>query len=447
MNKSDKKKTKPELLYELRLLRLENLRLQEKSSQVKENFPQMRQLRYLENISMICEIIRHTTDLDEMMNDLMEVVRSIFNCDQAWLLHPCDPQAQHWRVPFRSTTSEYPIHFGPCDDLPVTPDLAENCRLALSSLEPIPLGSEELVKNVPEEAGESAARSALLISLQPKIGRPWLLGLHQCTAERIWSAEEKRLYQDISGRITDALSTTLFYQNLEQNQRRLKHLSGQLFRTQEDERRRIAEEIHDELGQPTLAIKMGVENAIFQIDDDSASAKLSLKSIAKLARDMVQKMRRMQTSLYPPALNDFGVISALNEFLTDYTHIYTHLDIQLDIHIQEKAIPVELRVTVFRVAQEALHNAAKHSSADRVIVRLDEIDSRLSLEILDNGIGFAIEETIRYPDKRLGLGLTSMRERTELSQGSFEVESTPGYGTTIRAIWPLCKEGQAGMGK
>jgi len=434
--KYDEQRTKRELLYELRLKRLENLRLQERLVSIDSDSADKRHLRYLESIALIDQTIRGTTNLEEMMNSLMEVLRAIFQCDQAWLLHPCDPDAQHWRVPFRSVHPNHPIHFGPEDDLPVSQDLAENCRLALERDEPLPLGMTNSVKDVPAEARDSAARSALLITLHPKVGRPWLMGLHQCSYERSWSAEEKRMYQDISARISDALSTTLFYRNLELNQARLKHLSAQLFRAQEEERKRVAEEIHDELGQATLAIKMAVENALYHFDESPAGVKRSLQSASNLSKGTVEKMRRMQNALYPPALADFGVITALNGFLNDFINIYP-ATVHRNINLMEKDIPGHLRVTVFRLAQEALYNSGKHSDAENITLSLEMTDSSFMLAVSDDGRGFDPDEVLRYPDTRLGLGLTSMRERAEMHHGTMEIDSKLGHGTTIRCVWPL----------
>lgn len=346
----------------------------------------------------------------------MKVMRAIFRCDQSWLLHPCDPDASSWRVPFRSCSLEYPINFGPTDDLPASPDLAENCRLALLSDEPVPLGLSNSVKELPEEAREVAAKSALIIAVHPKVGRPWLMGMHQCSDERVWSPDEKRMFQDISGRIADALSTILFYQNVEQNQERLKHLSTQLLRAQEEERKRIAEEIHDELGQAALAINVGVENALFLMNEAPDAVIRSLQSASRMAREMVEKMRLMQRSLYPPTLRDFGAISALNAFLDDFSNIYP-MEVRRGIHITEDVIPEQMRVTIFRLALEAMYNVGNHSKANVVTMVLDYLGSQLFLEIIDDGIGFDPTEVLHYPDTRLGLGLTSMRERAELFGG------------------------------
>lgn len=432
----DEQKTKKELLYELRLQRLENLKLQERMAADETCQADKRQLRYFENTAIIDQTIRGTTDLEEMLDSLMGVLRTIFRCDQAWLLYPCDPQAPSWRVPFRSVSDDFPIHFGPEQDIPSTPDLAENCRLALESEEPLPLGLSNEIKDIPAEARASMAKSALIIALHPKVGRPWLMGLHHCSSERVWTLEEKTMYQDISGRITDALSTTLFYRNLEENEARLRHLSAQLFRTQEEERKRVAGEIHDELGQAALTIRVAVENALYLMSDGPKPVIRSLESASNLSKDIVDKMRRMQRSLYPPTLRDFGVITALSGFLDDFSNIYP-MEVHRVFRIQEEEIPVRLRVTVFRLAQEALYNAGKHSQADTITLVLDGTESSLSLEIVDDGVGFEPDEVLKYPDNRLGLGLTSMRERAEVSGGVMEIESASGSGTTIRCVWTM----------
>ncbi|QGY39772.1 hypothetical protein GM415_06435 [Pseudodesulfovibrio cashew] len=433
----DNSLSKSELLYELRLQRLENLRLRERLGPCGEAPEVRRQLRYLESTALIDKAIRENTDMDRMMNGLMEVIRDIFGCDQAWLLHPCDPDADSWHVPYRSVDPAYPINFGPEEALPQTEDLAENFRLALKTPEPLPLGKENSVKEVPREAAEVEAKAALLIALHPKLGSPWLMGLHHCSGERTWTVEEKRMYQDITGRIADALSATLFYRNLEENRQRLKHLSSQLFRSQEEERRRVAGEIHDEVGQSILAIKIGIENALFLLEDAQESAKNSLRSASNLSREVIDTIRRMQTALFPPTLRDFGVTNALNGFLDDFSNIYSTMEVRRQIRINEELIPEQLRTPIFRLAQEALYNAGRHSGGDTVTVGLDHRCGSLVLEIEDNGVGFDPKKTLRYPDTRLGLGLTSMKERAELSGGLLKIDARPGRGTTIRVIWRL----------
>lgn len=434
---ADEGKSRDQLLHELHLSRLENRHLVEKmeSASDPENLTKQTQL-ILQCIATLDQTIRRSTNLEEMMTSLMDALRSIFQCHQAWLLHPCDPFSPSWKVPFRSVDEAYPIPFPPDMDLPVTQDLIANCRIALRTDQALPLGATNAIKDIPEEAKEVGAKAGMLICLHPKVGRPWLMGIHHCGEDRVWSPEEKQLFKDVSGRIADALSATLFYRNLEENQARLKHLSTQLFRAQEEERKRVAEEIHDELGQATLAIKVGVENALYCLEDAPENIKRPLQSAAHLSSDIVEKMRRMQRALYPPTLRDFGCITALNGFLDDFSNIYSVAVIK-QIHITEDQIPEFLRVSVFRIAQEALYNVGKHSQAEEAILLMEISDAHLYLEVTDNGQGFDPASVLRYPDNRLGLGLTSMRERAEMCGGFLDIHSSPGNGTTIHAVWSL----------
>jgi signal transduction histidine kinase len=110
-----------------------------------------------------------------------------------------------------------------------------------------------------------------------------------------------------------------------------------------------------------------------------------------------------------------------------------------EIGIQEDEVPDPLKTIMYRVLQEALHNVAKHSQADRVRLSLRKTDSTLELAIEDNGLGFDLEDVLSGGSSKRGLGLASMRERTELSGGSFAVETSKGEGTTIRAVWKAMK--------
>ena len=108
-----------------------------------------------------------------------------------------------------------------------------------------------------------------------------------------------------------------------------------------------------------------------------------------------------------------------------------------EVMIEESEVPDSLKIVIYRVTQEAMNNVAKHSKADLVRLCLRKIDGRIKVMVEDNGQGFDLEKVLGLGSTRGGLGLSSMRERTELSGGSFEIESVEGKGTIIRAWWPL----------
>ena len=139
----------------------------------------------------------------------------------------------------------------------------------------------------------------------------------------------------------------------------------------------------------------------------------------------------MQMDLRPSILDDLGILATLSWFCREFQKIYSHLQVQNQIDIQEQDVPEPLKIVIFRVLQEAMNNIAKHSRGEQVSLALRRINGTVVLTIRDNGIGFDLKNS------RRGLGLSSMKERAELSGGSFTVESSIGKGTLIRASWPL----------
>jgi signal transduction histidine kinase len=224
---------------------------------------------------------------------------------------------------------------------------------------------------------------------------------------------------------------------LERANEALRNLSLRLLSAHEDERKKIAGEIHDTLGACLGAIKFRVENAIQQIGEPAPSTSESLKMITPVIQEGIEECRRIQLDLRPPMLDDLGLLATLSWFCRRFETIYSHIQSEQEIGIAEAEIPAPLKIVIFRVIQEAMNNVAKHSKADRVRLFLRKRDERMELVVQDNGRGFNPEGVLASERTRRGLGLTSMRERVELSGGSFTVESVEGNGTTLRAIWPL----------
>jgi signal transduction histidine kinase len=141
--------------------------------------------------------------------------------------------------------------------------------------------------------------------------------------------------------------------------------------------------------------------------------------------------------LRPSMLDDIGILATLSWFCRRYQTIYPGIRIEQEMDIQQGEVPKPLKIVIYRVIQEAMNNIAKHSKADFVCLSLRKRDDKLELVLQDNGRGFDQEKAHSQESTKRGLGLSSMRERVELSQGSFVIESTEGKGTTIRASWLL----------
>ena len=224
---------------------------------------------------------------------------------------------------------------------------------------------------------------------------------------------------------------------LQKSESRLRLLSSQLISVQESERKQIAREIHDGLGQTLTAIKFSLESKLGQMGKRDAPPGVTLENIISLAGEGIKEARRVQTDLRPSVLDDLGILATIGWFTREFQKVYSRISIEKEIDLQEEEVPDPLKISLFRVMQEALNNSAKHSKADLVNLSLKKIEGAIELVVRDNGQGFDLEEVLSRESSSRGLGLTSMRERVELSGGSFSIESTKGKGATIKATWPI----------
>lgn len=225
------------------------------------------------------------------------------------------------------------------------------------------------------------------------------------------------------------------------SQEQLRLLSSQLFQAQEEERKRIALELHDGPAQTLSAIKVWVEAARLGMgQEDITHVARALESVVALARGAVEEIRRICRNLWPSVLDDLGILATISWLCREFETTYSGIRIEKKIDIEEKDVPDSLKIVVFRILQEALNNAVKHSEADHVTLSVKKRDGDIELKINDNGVGFDVGNVVSEKQLRRGLGLVGMRERTELSGGSFAIESTPGEGSTIRASWPCYAE-------
>jgi PAS domain S-box-containing protein len=216
----------------------------------------------------------------------------------------------------------------------------------------------------------------------------------------------------------------------------LRSLSAQVLNVQEDERKRFARELHDSIGQSLAAIKFGVESAIEQTRHGTTRAGVeSLEALIPVIKQASEEVRRIHTDLRPSMLDDLGVLTTISWFCREFEKLYPRLTIEKEFGIKENQVPDPLKIVLFRLLQEGLNNVAKHSDAGLVRVSLKRTGAGIELLVADNGKGFDPDEVQTKKALTGGFGLHSMKERTQLSNGSFSIESAPGKGTILRASW------------
>jgi signal transduction histidine kinase len=239
------------------------------------------------------------------------------------------------------------------------------------------------------------------------------------------TAANTRLHEEISERLR-------MEDSLRGSEEQLRLLAARLLSTQEEERKRIARELHDSIGASLSAVKFSMENVIEQ--NQKGTVKLEpIEYSIRVIQQAIEEVRRIVMDLRPSILDDMGIITTLNWFCKQFQTIHSNVHIDIRIEIKGDEIPETLKITIFRIIQEAFNNIAKYSEAEWVEVSIAKLDDTIQLTIEDHGIGFDYEN--RKSGK--GFGLMSMRERTELSCGVFVVDSKIGEGTRIQASWTL----------
>jgi PAS domain S-box-containing protein len=244
------------------------------------------------------------------------------------------------------------------------------------------------------------------------------------------------LERDSDGKVVGVRTTMVDITELKRAQEELQHLSAQLLEVQENERKKLARELHDSTGQLLAALKFGVENALDKMRHGTIEESVELlEAVIPLTQQAGDEVRKIHTDLRPSLIDDLGIVATIAWFSREFEKLYGGIRIEQAIQLEEKDVPGPLKIVIFRILQEALNNVAKYGKADRVRVSLREKESKLELAIKDNGQGFDVEHVRSEKNADRGVGLTSMKERTELSGGFFSIESSKGTGTTVRASW------------
>lgn len=212
-----------------------------------------------------------------------------------------------------------------------------------------------------------------------------------------------------------------FNRMLERLENERRQSGEQVLRAQEEERKRVARDLHDEVNQSLTALLLRIEAAA---QDAPPALHAQLAEVRQLADQAMGELLDLARQLRPTALDDHGLVAALKTHVRDFDRRgQASASFWADPRLGE--LSPDSQVVVYRVAQEALVNAARHSGASRVEVSLEPRDSRVRLEVSDNGTGFA------FAEEGKGLGLSGMRERALLIGGTLEIDSRPGKGTSV----------------
>jgi signal transduction histidine kinase len=219
-----------------------------------------------------------------------------------------------------------------------------------------------------------------------------------------------------------------------QMQNELRHLSHQLLSIQEEERRKISRELHDVIAQTLTGINMRLATLKTESNDNLAELQEKITSTQHLVEKSLDIVHRFASALRPTVLDDLGLIPALKTFMQSFL-AETGVRVSLKVFAGIEQSSATVRTVLFRIAQEALTNVARHAMASQVAVDIQSHNGTIHMEITDDGQGFEVDGTA-CANKRDRLGLLGMRERVEMIGGTFCLESAPGQPTTVRVEIP-----------
>jgi PAS domain S-box-containing protein len=296
----------------------------------------------------------------------------------------------------------------------------------------MPIDDVVNVSNLLDTTGGGASRGIMcgptLVRARDRAGRE--IWLSQSAAPIIYKGRAALL-----GNVIDNTDLIRVQHSLEESKHRLESLYREYLDVQEKERQRIAYDLHDGIGQTLSGIKLALENVIEDVERKmDGQPHQQLRKILKNLQVGIDEVRRTAMNLRPATLDHFGIIATIEWFCREFDKEARNIHLDKEIEVEEHQIPEEIKVSIFRIIQEAFNNIVKHARARNISLHLYEMDQNLVLLICDDGVGMEINRPKGFVG---GLGLLSMRERAEFSQGRFQIDSAPERGTRIKVQWPL----------
>jgi len=425
---------------------------------------------HLESLATLGRVSNETQDMNKMMENALKVTLSVFNCDRAWLLYPCDIEAASWRVPMEVTTPEYPGANILNVDIPMEATVSEMMRVNLSTIGPIAFGAMYEHKIAPIIAKQFSIQSRMCMAIYPKIGQPWLFGMHQCSYTRVWTENELQLFSDFGQHIANRLEVFLsldalaserasLAKKVEERTAELSQANAELARASRLKDEFLANMSH-ELRTPLNAIlnmselltdgiygeiNAGQLKAVGYIETGGRHLLALINDILDLSRIEAGKMK-----LEPENIIINNVCHACMQMIKQIalkkqvSVLFTYDENVKTIFADERAVK--------QILVNLLNNAVKFTpSKGKVTLELqsDKINRVANFNVIDTGIGISehdldklfkpfmqIDSSLSRHHEGTGLGLALVYRLVELHGGSVCIKSEVGKGSTFTVSLP-----------
>ncbi len=256
---------------------------------------------------------------------------------------------------------------------------------------------------------------------------------HTEPGRRFTDADAQRLFL-FSYHIASLVHNAQLYSQVCLSRERLQILSYQLLKAQETERRNIARELHDEIGQVITSVQMSLQSIESRLSDPALQS--SLDECTRMLERLLQQVRDLSLDLRPSLLDDLGLVPALRWYIERQSK-RSGLVIEFDGEPPSRRLPAEIETVCFRVTQEAITNIIRHARATHAWVSLQCQRGELELTIRDDGVGFDVEKAVKQAMGGASMGILGLQERVLFAGGRFAIESMPAHGTRVKVCLPV----------
>ncbi|OAT85269.1 GAF domain-containing sensor histidine kinase [Desulfotomaculum copahuensis] len=302
-------------------------------------------------------------------------------------------------------------------------------KRALKTRRPLLITPQNIEQFLPREVITDFAYSSLVMApLLSKKGSIGVMQVDRPGALIAFTTEEAEIIFALARETAIALENARLVQVLAEKEQLLRRLLNKLITVQEDERKRIAYELHDGIIQALIAVWYRLQRLSASDEIPLAGERSEISRLVGLIGEQIQDIRCLIQNMRPITLDDYGLIPAIEFYIDNYKEIH-HISVDFKVIGEAYRLPPDIELSLYRILQEALSNVVKHAQATRAWISLDMTGKEILLTISDNGSGFTLNRGKRKQQDRLGLA--SMQERTSLLGGTFAIHSEKEQGTTI----------------
>lgn len=390
-----------------------------------------RQLQRITALHKISQTLASRISAEELYPLIFEKIRDIIPVDAFFIAYIHDINKELTPLICYDTTEN-----GIARTIDFSKFKSDKIQVVFSSQQPMLIFKKDYLDFLKKKSKKSPES---IIYAPMKIGNN-VVGIMsvQSYQKNIYDDSHVELLQNIANQAALFIENARLFDSLKHQQQILEKHSSEIINAQELERKRIARELHDGIGQILSAIKINLEIVRMKALGGGQGVAESVSENAKLVDRILDDLRRISHDLRPSMLDDFGLAATIQEYVKEYQNL-TGIKVKLDVNLPKDAIfKPEQEINLFRIIQEGFTNIIKHAKATESKVFLNLSNGKVKLAIEDNGIGFD-ETKIPIEKKKKAFGILNMQERTKMLHGEFKIISSPNKGTKIDINFPIKK--------